>query len=270
MLHFTKQQRIYYSLRLAVAMCFIGHGAFGIITKAIWCNYFAVFGISHDLAYRLMPFLGSFDVLMGIGMLVYPIRAIPAWLVIWGTMTALCRPLSGEPVAEFFERAGNFGAPLILLMMIGGFGKKFRNLFTPIDSNMVIDPKTFSRALMGLRIIIFLLLAGHGWLNILEKKGLISQYASLGFSNPVSTALTIGTLEILAAFAILIRPYRPMILAIFVWKMFSELFYPHYEFFEWVERGGSYGVLLALWFTLDPGASFTFKKESESVSRLSC
>jgi len=26
------------------------------------------------------------------------------------------------------------------------------------------------------------------------------------------------------------------------------LFYPHYEIFEWIERGGSYGVLLALWF----------------------
>ena len=31
----------------------------------------------------------------------------------------------------------------------------------------------------------------------------------------------------------------------------SELFYPHYELIEWIERGGSYGVLLALWFALD-------------------
>jgi len=32
--------------------------------------------------------------------------------------------------------------------------------------------------------------------------------------------------------------------------MASELFYPTYELFEWVERGGSYGVLLVLWFVL--------------------
>lgn len=36
---------LHYSLRVASAMRFIGHGAFGIITKKIWLNYFAVFGI---------------------------------------------------------------------------------------------------------------------------------------------------------------------------------------------------------------------------------
>jgi hypothetical protein len=36
-----------------------------------------------------------------------------------------------------------------------------------------------------------------------------------------------------------------------IWKITSEFFYPHYELFEWVERGGSYGALLALWFALD-------------------
>src|SRR5271170_8011548 len=94
-------QRIHYTLRIAAAMCFIGHGAFGIITKPIWCNYFAVFGIGHDLAYRLMPLLGGFDILLGISLLIYPIRATLIWLIIWGTITALLRPLSGEPFAEF-------------------------------------------------------------------------------------------------------------------------------------------------------------------------
>jgi nitric oxide reductase large subunit len=74
--NFTTQQKLHYALRLAVTMCFIGHGAFGIITKPIWCHYFAVFGIGHDTAYRLMPLLGSFDILMGIGMLIYPLRVI--------------------------------------------------------------------------------------------------------------------------------------------------------------------------------------------------
>ncbi len=32
-------------LRLAVAGCFIGHGAFGLITKAQWVPYFALVGI---------------------------------------------------------------------------------------------------------------------------------------------------------------------------------------------------------------------------------
>ena len=74
-------------------MCFIGHGAFGIITKAIWCNYFALFGIGKVMAYRLMPVAGTADILLGILLLMKPYRAIPAWLVIWGIITAFCRPL---------------------------------------------------------------------------------------------------------------------------------------------------------------------------------
>src|SRR5664279_2061250 len=159
---FTIQKKIHYTLRLAVAMCFIGHGTFGIITKPVWCNYFAVFGIGHDLAYRLMPVVGSFDILMGILMLVYPIRLIPVWLVIWGFVTALLRPLSGEPFAELIERAGNFGAPLILLILSGSPGRIFRNILVPVRVIADPDNKTFARVKMGLRIIAFLLLAGHG------------------------------------------------------------------------------------------------------------
>src|SRR5664279_29317 len=132
MFYLTTRQKLHYTLRCAVAMCFIGHGAFGIITKPVWCNYFAVFGIGHEMAYRLMPMLGSFDILLGIIILVYPIRAIPVWLVIWGFVTALLRPLSGEPFAELIERAGNFGAPLILLMLSGSNGRNFRNIPIPV------------------------------------------------------------------------------------------------------------------------------------------
>src|ERR1700733_5978325 len=90
-------QRMHVTLRIASAMCFIGHGAFGIITKPIWCNYFAVFGIASHTAYQLMPVLGTFDILLGIFMLFYAVRIIPAWLIFWGIVTALLRPLSGEP-----------------------------------------------------------------------------------------------------------------------------------------------------------------------------
>src|ERR1700729_613748 len=104
---FNTPGKVYYTLRLAVAMCFVGHGAFGIITKPIWCNYFAVFGIGHDLAYRLMPLVGTIDILLGLSLLIYPIRAVAAWLVIWGIVTGALRPLSGEPFVELIERAGN-------------------------------------------------------------------------------------------------------------------------------------------------------------------
>ncbi|HXB29993.1 MAG TPA: hypothetical protein VNW49_09250 [Puia sp.] len=248
----TNNQKIHYTLRISSAMCFIGHGAFGIITKPIWCNYFALFGINKITAYHLMPMLGSVDIMLGIVILFKPIRAIAVWLIFWGIITALCRPLSGEPFAEFVERAGNFGAPLCLLLLAGGIKLSLPWLFSIVHPYEPVDEKSLEGVKTMLRIIVFLLLTGHGWLNLIQKPGLINQYTSLGFSNPVNVSILTGIFEIMAAIAVLIRPLRPLIFVFLVWKMGTELFYPHFEIFEWVERGGSYGSLLALWICLEP------------------
>lgn len=244
-------QRIYQTLRIASAMCFIGHGVFGFITKPIWCNYFAVFGIGHDLAYRLMPCIGTMDVLMGISLLIYPVRAVFGWLVCWGFLTAALRPLSGEPVAEMIERAGNYGAPLALLLLEGRIGST-RSWWSRIDRDAKPSPRQFARVVICLRIAVFLLLIGHGWLNFIEKKSLLQQYANLGFDNPTGVAQFAGIIETGVALTVLIQPLRWLVLILFLWKMGTELFYPHWEVFEWIERGGSYGSILALWFALGP------------------
>ena len=237
-------------------MCFIGHGSFGIITKEVWTNYFGVFGINHDLSFRLMPFVGTIDILCGLLILFYPIRAVLLWLVAWGVVTALLRPLSGEPLAEFLERAGNFGAPLALLFLSGRLMVNSTMLFKPTASNVAPDAKRLSSVISCLRVIVFLLLLGHGWLNLIEKKSLVSQYVSLGFVNGGTAAQLIGLFEIIGAFAILIRPFKSLVLVFFIWKIASELFYPQYGIFEWIERGGSYGALLAMWFALDSLPAF--------------
>jgi uncharacterized membrane protein YphA (DoxX/SURF4 family) len=247
---FPLEKKIHYTLRFASAMCFFGHGAFGIITKPIWLNYFAVFDIGHDLGLQLMPWLGTVDILMGISLLIYPTRAILLWLVIWGGVTALLRPISGEPFAEFIERAGNYGAPLTLLILSGFSDNGIKGLFTWINADRWVTEKRVAAATTCLKIVVFLLLAGHGWLNLVGKKSLMGQYASLGFSNPAQAAHIVGIFEIAAALAVLIKPVRPVLMALLVWKMGTELFYPHWEAFEWIERAGSYGSLLALWFIL--------------------
>jgi hypothetical protein len=238
---------IHYTLRFASAMCFIGHGCFGIITKPIWCNYFGIFGIGHDMAYQLMPVVGTVDILMGISLFFYPTRTVLGWLVIWGSLTALCRPMSGEPFAEFIERAGNFGAPLALLMLSGIKVKKW---FSQVNPEIQMDEKNLVKAAKCLQLVVFLLLAGHGWLNLVEKKAIMGQYTALGFSNPVNVAHIVGLFEITAAGIVLIKPIRPLLLTLLLWKIGTELFYPHWELFEWIERGGSYGAILALWFML--------------------
>jgi hypothetical protein len=254
-------KKVHYTLRIAAAMCFIGHGSFGVVGKAIWCNYFAVFGIDTHLSYQLMPYVGGADIFMGIILLVFPIRAILLWLVVWGGITALLRPLSGEPFPEFIERAGNFGAPLALLIL-GGFPKNIRQAFSLLHPDTELNEKRYTRTLHCLRVVSFLLLAGHGWLNMMGKNALLDQYTALGFSNPGNVAQIIGMAEIISAFIILIRPVRQFVLLIFIWKVASELFYPQYEIFEWIERGGSYGALLALWFLTEK--KFSLKTLSPS------
>ena len=261
-LKFSPEQKTYYTLRIASAMCFIGHGAFGIITKASWSNYFGVFGIGHDTSFRLMPLVGGIDILMGIIILLYPLRAIITWLIIWGTITALLRPLSGEPFAEFIERAGNFGAPLALIILSGGLRANLKKMATPIKAGIQPCITTMEWVTTCLRFVVFFLFIGHGWLNIIEKQGLINQYMMLGFVNPARTAQFIGIFEIIAGLGVLIRPMRSFVLALFIWKITSELFYPHYELFEWIERGGSFGSILALW--LASGAISTVRKNAGS------
>lgn len=242
-------KKIHYTLRFASAMCFIGHGAFGIITKQVWCNYFSVFGIGHDMAYQLMPLLGAVDILLGISLLIYPIRAILLWLVLWGTITASLRPMSGEPFAEFIERAGNYGVPLAFLIW-SGHSKSIKGWFVLVSPAAFAEARTLAGGINCLRLVVFLFLLGHGWLNLIGKNGLINQYSSLGFSNPIQTAYTVGVFEIMASIMVLIRPVRPILLVLLIWKMGSELFYPHWELFEWIERGGSYGAILSLWYML--------------------
>jgi len=88
------RHQIHCILRIACALCFIGHGSFGIISKEIWTNYFAIFGISRQLSFSLMPYAGGMDIFCGLLILFYPIRGVVIWLVIWGFITALLKPIS--------------------------------------------------------------------------------------------------------------------------------------------------------------------------------
>lgn len=145
------------------------------INKEIWLNYFAVFGIGPVMGYHVMPWLGAFDILLGVSLLLFPTRAVLLWLVIWGTITALLRPLSGEPFAEAIERAGNYGEPMVLLMISGLGGAKIKVWFSRLSPEVELDSGRSGKVSTCLQIIVFMLLIGHGWLNLIGKKGLLEQ-----------------------------------------------------------------------------------------------
>src|SRR6516164_8952115 len=100
---------LYWMLRIACAAEFIGHGAFGIITKADWVPYFGVVGIPPELAWKLMPLIGTVDITLGLVVgFVRPFRIVLLYMTIWGFWTATLRPLASEPIWEFIERVPNW------------------------------------------------------------------------------------------------------------------------------------------------------------------
>ena len=111
-------------LRAACTLEFVGHGAFGLITKAAWVPYFGVVGIPEWLAYRLMPVIGTVDVTLGLVVALRPARAALLYMAFWGFTTASIWPLAGEPLWEFVERAPNWAVPLAFLYL-RGFGRSW-------------------------------------------------------------------------------------------------------------------------------------------------
>ena len=113
------EHKLHWLLRLGVVGCFIGHGAYGLLTKEAGVPYFGVVGIDRTWPYRLLPWIGGMDIGLGLTMAVVPLRVVLLHLIVWGLWTAVLRPLSGDVVWEFCERAGNYGVPLAFLVLSG-------------------------------------------------------------------------------------------------------------------------------------------------------
>ena len=90
-------------MRITAALCFVGHGAWGIITKEAWLPFFASQGISEQVAWHLMPIIGLVDIGMALLLLIKHLRIVLVWMLIWSLWTAILRPISGTPgMWEFF------------------------------------------------------------------------------------------------------------------------------------------------------------------------
>ena len=146
----TSVRAVYWCLRVAAAACFIGHGAFGITTKAAWVPYFGVVGIPEHWAWKLMPVVGTVDIAAGISVLLSPRPVVLLYMAVWATWTALLRPLSGDSSFEAIERAGNYGVPLALLLLCGWPRNRTawcRHLTPPLAT---VELATISRSGSGL------------------------------------------------------------------------------------------------------------------------
>ncbi len=113
-----KLQLIAWILRIGVACTFIGHGIFAFYVNESWIKYLETVGFSTSQSIQLMPFIGVIDILVGLLVLIKPFRIVLLYAFFWTFATALIRPLSGEEIWMFVERASNFAAPLALYFIL--------------------------------------------------------------------------------------------------------------------------------------------------------
>ena len=233
--------------RIAVAMEFVGHGAFGITTKAAWVPYFGLFGIPDDWAWRLMPLVGALDITVGLLTLVVPIRAVLLHMAVWGLMTASLRPLSGEGVWELLERGYNYGVPLAFLVLAGA-PTTLRAWIGRVDLRPT--PERRRAAAMTLRWAIGLCLIGHGGIALFTHTRWTVYVEALGVSpaSAVTALHAVGGFELVLGAAVLVAPFDALLVFVCLWKVASEALRisvgePLWEF---IERGGAYAAPLLL------------------------
>jgi len=65
-----------------------------------------------------MRVIGALDIVIAFSVLIHPWKPVLYWCVFWTLATAMIRPLSGESLLSFVERAANWTVPLVLLILI--------------------------------------------------------------------------------------------------------------------------------------------------------
>ena len=104
-------------LRIGVILTFLGHGILAFQQKAQWFNYLEVVGIPVYLQGTILKLIGILDVLLALLTVWRPFKPVLLWMSFWAFLTALMRPISGEPWLEFVERGANWTAPLALYIL---------------------------------------------------------------------------------------------------------------------------------------------------------
>ena len=241
-------------LRLSVALCFIGHGFWGTISKPGWVALITPMGFSEATAWKLLPWIGWADVALGVLVLMRP-RGVLLWKAfLWAAFTPFLRPLAGMSWFEVPERAGNFGPPLAFIFLAGGMGLT-RTWWSGFEISEEAPSKLTDQTLRKVRLVlqysIALLLIGHGGCVAIAQKAMFADQLRLfGIAATPGLLGAIGAFEVALGLVVALRVSVPLLWFVLAWKLFTESLYPFVghpvDVFETVERWGDYGACLAL------------------------
>jgi hypothetical protein len=182
----TPEWHLHWLFRLALCAEFVGHGAFGVMTKQAWVPDFTLFDFSEAWAWTLMPAVGSIGITLGLLALLAPIRAGLLYMGCWGVFTALLRPLAGEGGWEFLERSYNFGVPFLMLW-VHRVGTTARSWFPVLTEVPRMTVARAQQARWALRGVMAGMLIGHGAFGlVMGKANLLRFYGAAGLGASVS------------------------------------------------------------------------------------
>jgi hypothetical protein len=242
--------RLHWVLRVGVFLCFLGHGSFAIQAKPEWLPFFGVVGIPPDVAAHVLPWIGLHDLTIAALALASPRPIVFLWAAIWCLWTAALRPLNGLGPWEFWARGANYGVPLAFLAL-HPWPRSLREWVDPVAPGIVTAERLRSSGLV-LRASLALLLIGHAGLGAFQHKtGLLDLYAKAGLPSSIAGvpfAPAIGWFELALAAAVLLRPFRGLLIFVCAFRVASELLHPATGSYWWefIERGADYMGPVAL------------------------
>ena len=111
--------------RGSIALLLVGHGGLGIwAAKQEWFDFLGWFGVADSSqAVGVMIWVGVFEVVLGLAVLIKPLRGLLLFVLVWKIGTELLRPLVGQPNYQFVERAGDYVLPLALFWLASTVGR---------------------------------------------------------------------------------------------------------------------------------------------------
>src|SRR5205085_10557363 len=123
---------------------------------------------------------------------------------------------------------------------------------TPASMRPALSRELAQRLQWILRLSVAMLLIGHGGIGVFNHPGWASYFHLFGIGKATvqadSLITIVGWCEIGLGLAVLVKPFRGLLLTVLMWKVFSELLRPiaGEHIGQFVERGGDYWGTIAL------------------------